>query len=429
MIILIPVLIFLLAIFSAWPETMLYAVAFCLPIIDWNFSFQGFTLPLADLVALTALIAFSGRLLFQRLFKNAILVKINWPLLKPWLAFLAIATLAAILSANPLASLWYVVRWLILLYFAYIFLPYNLLTDGKRLKKTIIALAISSLVVLVSGYLSLYGQDWRDSFFRIKSLSFFGIYPFGENHNLTAEFLSVGAFMLLAWREFSKDPRARRWCEVGFIFSALAIVLTFSRAGWITLFLQLAIYAWYKLKGRQRLTGAFIAVGLLLIMSPFLWKMFELQQDNISSTENRLLLAEISWQAFREKPYLGYGPGEFINLVDKNLRFRAKYGAPLDSHGMFQKILAETGLFGLAAWIFILIILLIKAGRALRLYYRDYPWILPLILAAGGGLFFQIFNTSYYKGKVWLPVALSLAAIRLLDAKIEKAKQNSEIAK
>jgi len=34
---------------------------------------------------------------------------------------------------------------------------------------------------------------------------------------------------------------------------------------------------------------------------------------------------------------------------------------------------------------------------------------------------FQLFNTSYYKGKVWLPVALSLAAIQLL-AYEKKAK-------
>ena len=52
---------------------------------------------------------------------------------------------------------------------------------------------------------------------------------------------------------------------------------------------------------------------------------------------------------------------------------------------------------------------------------KSRSWLTPLILGAAGGLLFQLFNTSYYKGKVWLPVAISLAAIRLL-AYEKKAK-------
>jgi O-antigen ligase len=130
-------------------------------------------------------------------------------------------------------------------------------------------------------------------------------------------------------------------------------------------------------------------------------------------------LTEISWRAFQDRPYLGFGSGNFINLVGDNIRFTAKYGEAIDSHGMLQKILAENGLFGLSAWIFLLIYLLQLGYRSLRRYYRDNPWILPLVLAAAGGLFFQLFNTSYYKGKVWLPIALFLAGFRLLEAKYQ----------
>lgn len=425
-ILLIFALILLLAVFLNWPEISLYAMAISLPIIGWLFYFRGFILPLIDLVALIALTAFFLRLIYQQFFKGIAPIKLKWPLFLPFLIFLGISLLSSLLFNNPLYSLWYFVRWPLFLYFAYIFLPYNLITSGRILKKTVAALVLSTLVVLISGYLSLYGQDWRDTFFRIKSISWFGIFPFGENHNLIAEFLNVGAFLWLALRELIKEPRSKRWCDIAFVLTSLGIILTFSRTGWITLFLQIIVYVWYKTAKQNRLKMIFAGLGIILVLSPLVWKMNQLQQDNVSSTENRLLLTEISLQALSERPYLGFGSGEFINLVDENIRFKAKYGEAIDSHGMLQKVLAENGLFGLAAWIFILVYLFKTGYHALRRYYQNNPWILPLGLAAAGGLFFQFFNTSYYKGKVWLPIAIFLAAIRLLEVKYEHAKLQRE---
>ena len=423
LILLIFLFILALAAFLAWPELSLYALAISLPVIGWNFSWHNFTLPLVDLVAVLALIAFFLRLSFQLLFKRAKVVKLKWPMFLPFAIFIGVNFISALLG-DTIYSLWYLTRWLLLLYFGYIFLPYNLITSGRVLKKTVMALVASTLIVLLSGYLSFYGQDWRDSFFRLKSISILGIFPFGDNQNLIAEFLNVGAFLILALKDWTKNLRAKRLWDVAFILTALGIIMTFSRAGWITLTLQLVIYAWYRLRNKVKKTSIiFGTLGLLILLVPLGWKMTQLQQDNTSSTENRLLLAEISWQAFLDKPYFGYGSGQFINLVADNIRFTAKYGAPLDSHGILQKVIAETGAFGLAALFFIMLYLLQRGYRSLKLYYRDNNWILSLWLAGAGGLFFQFFNTSYYKGKVWLPLALALAATRLLEAKYGTSKQ------
>lgn len=420
------ILIAALTVFFVWPEFSLYALAFFLPVIGWSFYFHGLNLPLIDVIAVLALVAFGARLANQILFKKGNPIKIKWPLFLPFAIFLTISIISSLLAKDPLYSLWYLTRWLILLYFAYIFLPYNLIKNGKILKRTVIALALSSLLVLASGYLSLYGQDWRDSFFRLNSVSWFGVFPFGENHNLIAEFLNVGALLFLVLREWTNDRAKKRWCNIAFVLTSLGIILTFSRAGWITLFLQVVIYFWYKFTKPERIKMIFIGLGLLLVISPLLWKMSQLQAKNESSTENRVLLLEISSQALIDRPYLGFGPGEFINLVDENIRFKAKYGPPIDSHGMLQKVLAESGLFGLAAWIFLLLYLLKIGYRGLKRYQRDNPWLLPLGLAAAGGLFFQFFNTSYYKGKAWLAVAVFLAAVRLLEAKSERYERNKK---
>ena len=417
-------LILVMAAFTAWPEVSLYALALALPIGGWQIYFHNFVTPIVDIVAVLALLALAVRLLGQALFQVKTPIKLKWPLFLPFAIFIFINLLASLFSSNIPMSLWYIARWLLLLYFAYIFLPYNLITNGKILKKTITAVALSSLIVLACGYLSLYGQDWRDSFYRLKSIAIFGVYPFGENQNLVAEFLNVGAFMILAIKELTKNPRYRRLWDILFILTAMGIVLTFSRSGWITLLLQLIIYFGYRLRHKVKpATLIFATLGLLIILSPLFWKMDQLQKDNTSSTENRWLLTTIAWQAFVDRPYLGYGSGQFVNLVANNIRFTAKYGAPLDSHGMLQKTIAETGAFGLAAWLFILIYLIQTWTRALKKYHAANPWLLPLIIAGGGGLFFQFFNTSYYQGKVWLPIALGLAAIRLLTIKYERSSE------
>ena len=63
--------------------------------------------------------------------------------------------------------------------------------------------------------------------------------------------------------------------------------------------------------------------------------------------------------------------------------------------------------------------------NSLKIYQKCNPWLLPLYLSAGGALFFQIFNTSYYKGKVWLPITLCLVAISLLEKYYAKKSEQS----
>ncbi len=308
------------------------------------------------------------------------------------------------------------------MYFAYIFLPANIIDSVKTLKKTIIFIFIGAATVLFFSYLSLIGQDINNEFFRLNAWSFKGIFPFGNNHNLIAEFLNVGIFFILIIKEFVKEQRKRRFINLIFVLTALAIILTFSRTAWITLVIQLSIYFFYNLKKKQKEKRNIIILVLIgiIIAIPLTWRMSILQANNSGSTASRVLLSEIALKAWQEKPLFGHGSGEFINLVAEDIRFTANHGAPMDSHGFIQKIAAENGLFGLLSWFFILIYLARFAFFAVKKYYPKAKWVLPFALAVGGGIFFQLFNTSYYKGKVWLPLILFIIAIEISEKKQEK---------
>ena len=60
------------------------------------------------------------------------------------------------------------------------------------------------LAVALMGVVSLYFQDWYNSFFRIQPMALFGIYPIGDNHNLIAEFLVIITFFVLSLKFWLK---------------------------------------------------------------------------------------------------------------------------------------------------------------------------------------------------------------------------------
>lgn len=410
-------------VFALNPVFSLLLLAFSVPIIDWTFSFAGLEIPFSDLIATMAISAWLLSFLYQLIFNTQNKIKLKFSLFFPFILFLGANALSLLNHPQPLNGFYYLSRWLILLYVAYIFLPTNLIKKEKTLKIVIWSLAISSLLVTASGWLSLWGQDMQSSFFRIKSIAWWGVYPFGENHNLIAEFLSVGAFLWLALKEWTKSKRNKKIFNVIFAITVAAAIMTFSRAAWITVALQLSVYILWRNRQLIKKQGGLVLlsiVAIIILMLPVFWRMKILQADNVSSTENRVLLTEIAYQNWKEKPIFGQGSGRFTDLVAKNLRFTAKYGAPIDSHGFLQKIAAETGILGLLTWLFLLAVITKNAILGLKKYSQKAPWLLPLWVAAGGGLFFQIFNTSYYKGKVWLIIALALIATEFARERYER---------
>ena len=81
----------------------------------------------------------------------------------------------------------------------------------------------------------------------------------------------------------------------------------------------------------------------------------------------------------------------------------------MDAHGLIQKMLVETGLFGLLAFVSFLgwvVWTLIKR-------VRDDVFYQALLCMVAGALVFQLFNTSYLNSVLWLPIGMALAGVAL----------------
>ena len=410
-------IIALIVVFSLKIEFGIYLMAFSLPMIGWNFYFFNLEIPFIDLLSLFVFTSFISSLLFKMVFGNKnVSKKIKWPWIFSFTLFFASFMLSSFFSKDQFFSLWYTIRWIFVLYTFYIFLPVQIINKKEVLKNILIAFLLSGLLMSFLAILSLFIQDW--SFFvRMKPISIFGIYLFGDNQNLIAESLLPSLFFSLALREKINNILFKKVINISAILMLVVAVGTFSRAAWLSLFLASLIFLIFGIKKNVQ-NKKRIVVGLsvvIILMIPVFVYMYQMQtayRIGVSSTENRLLLTEISWQAFKENPVLGKGPGQYINLVADNVRFRAKYGDPIDSHGVLQKILAENGLLGVIAFIFFSVVVLFSLLPALK-RNKEKKYFLFLFLAFFSIYFFQIFNTSYFKAKTWFPAAVVLSAITI----------------
>ncbi|HPT29587.1 MAG TPA: O-antigen ligase family protein [bacterium] len=421
-------IVLILGVFTIQPILALYVLILSLPLINLSFTAGGFSLSLPEALGVLAVLAFFLQQLFFWARGQNPWSQIKWPLLLPFLLFLAAALISSLMGDYILFSFWYSLRWLLFFYLAYIFFPYNVIKNGDILRRAIIMLVISGLAIALMGVASLYYQDWYNAFFRVQPIAVFGVWPLGYNHNLIAEFLVIITFFVLALKYWYKSLRTRRFFDILFIFLLLVTVATFSRTAWIVLGLEIALYfvvdnfyiharAW---SSKQIIM--MIVVGLL-VLTPFIMRMDQLQESNTSSTENRWLLTQIAYTAFTVHPVFGYGPGMFVNLVEDNVRFGAKYGDPLDSHGVGQKVLAEMGAVGVLAFVFFLWSIFSQLILPLKKYQAEKELLLPLGVGALGGIAYQFFNTSYYKGKLWVPVAIALVAVALVTEKYRRREK------
>ena len=125
---------------------------------------------------------------------------------------------------------------------------------------------------------------------------------------------------------------------------------------------------------------------------------------------------EISLTYFRYAPWFGMGPGTFYQLMSETEYFIMEYGAPLDSHGFFQKILVEEGIVGLTLFGIFLFALFRRFTRvSLTFKGKEYHLAECLLMMSVGAVVFQIFNTGYFMSTMWMPLGVAFAGFRLLE--------------
>lgn len=382
------------------------------PAFPWLYHMHA---PVVEFWAVTLLFAF-GLYCIRRVRSGEALV-VHWPGVGWFLLFILSAFLSIknVVPKDRLDSVKYLVHFLVFFYFGYIVLATNIITTKKLWRQSLAVLASVGFLGALMGAASLLLGVWHQhGFVRVVPFALFGWKPFGDQHIFLAEVITTTIpIFIFFWRE-ALEARRKKILAVLTWFVFIIGLLTLSRAGWITMCVEAAVFLWltrregYWREIKRRAHYAFAIVPILGYLIYFL-----VASPAVSgSTSTRAFLLDMALFLFYQSPLTGQGVGTFTTIVTEYQAYQYEFGEVLDAQGIVQKILAEQGIVGLVTfslfigWILMVILRRYKRSDTWREARGAYFVGIFLVLSP---LIFQLFNTQYYTSKMWVPIALAIA--------------------
>jgi len=413
--------IILSSLFLKWPNFGLYCMVFLTPFWGWQYVSDKINVPYVDLFALALFFALILRTVIAWLIKLEGEKVEHFVYLKkffawPYFALFFVASAFSLFnSPDILLSLKYLLRPLIFFYLMFVLLPINLILNKKIFKRVLATFLTSGIITAILGLLTVVLTQGGLFARRAQPFPVFGVNLLGGNWNALAETLVVAIPCAMIFYFAAKKVHNRGYFVLITMFLIAILLLTLSRSGWLVLFLQVLILLFGFMHKRMLNKRVVLLLILSLLIMSLVYVFFWGQISAVrGSDSSRWLMTSVAWYHFTNHPVIGNGLNTFNDLVGRTFVYAVEFGDPLDSHGFVQKLLAETGLMGLLTFVFLLGYLF----KNLLKSYLDSAgqsklMILLLIVMAVGVVFFQLFSTSYFLAKMWLPLGVCLAGVKL----------------
>ncbi|HEY1912302.1 MAG TPA: O-antigen ligase family protein [Vicinamibacterales bacterium] len=280
----------------------------------------------------------------------------------------------------------------------------NTLTTAKRIEQ------VTSLIVLCCGYIAFRAAfDYARGVNLVDGGRVAGAVSgiFGNPNDLALNMVTfMPAAMMFAFSR--QQPAWRRLLAAGIAALMLAtVIFTKSRGGALGLGVMLVTFLYL---GRRLRPGFMImALASVLLAVPFMPTSFwnrmatiaDEKQDKAEftgSSEARRVVMEEGIATFFERPLVGVGVGQFKNYNPPERKERWR-----ETHNALIQVAAETGVFGLAAFVFLLyraIRSVVQTLRILRPARRGRPDPLRTAMSAGD-------RASLYAGTTALAAGLA----------------------
>ncbi|MDX2089243.1 MAG: O-antigen ligase family protein [Kofleriaceae bacterium] len=259
----------------------------------------------------------------------------------------------------------------------------NIRLDEEHLRKTLLALMGPTIGIAAVAYSRIAELETIEFTANSNPLLSGG---FGPNQVSAVLGLALLACLLLLLER--KQPLHLRIALLaGAIVFAAQAALTFSRGGIVLAGISIILASMYLVRdGRTRATLVILSILLFTVAELFVLprldtftsgKLAERYTD--TDTTGRSLLAGFDLQIFADNPWLGVGPGAATPL-------RAEFGHSGAAHTEYTRILAEHGVLGALAILFLIIL----AIRTLRETATVRARAFVVAFMAWGALFLAI---------------------------------------
>lgn len=416
------------------PILGLYIAAFLFPYHGISFKVLNFNFQFIDAFMLFYITIISASLLFTYLFDRTNFKKIKFPVLKTFGLFFISGLLSIINSIDASFSFIYLVRFIAFCYVAYIVLPSNIIHNKKELSNIIFTLLLTSIITEAIQFLYVYKEGFNVDFRgQISSIEFKGFYPFGENHNLLAEVYTIGVFAAMYMFYTAKNMTWRFVCTLSLMVLVVGDLFILSRSAFLSVLIACGfLFVIYPfIRENKSLKYALFEIGfrifsvlVFMIVCLGFYTNFinQISQEEVqSSSDARVDMTKSSFSMFLYNPIVGNGIANFKMLLGNDSEYIKNYYVALDSHGVVQKVLVEQGVVGVLTFgIFVLSILILYFKAIKNINNYDDRMALSIIFSIFiAAIFLQLFNTTYYTYRLFLPIGLFIVASRIYGRKID----------
>jgi len=383
---LLPVLILFTLLFIFSLDIILLLIVFFTPLSislsDFDLNL-GINLPTEPLLAATLLL-FIIRLIYNRRFDGkitrhpvsiAIIIYLSW-----YLMTTITSTLPVVSLKHFAAQLWFIIP--------FYFLATQLFKERKNIRRFVWMYLFSFIIVIfyTTYNHSQYGFD--------EITSHWVMTPFFNDHTSYGALLAMFLPFTLGFsfdKKLSKTQRVLSF--VVFLVFVIAIVLSHSRAAWVSLVVALIIFLILKMKINYKIVIITVVV-LTGIYALYRFEIFmKLQKNRQDSSKDYVehiqSISNISTDAsnlerinrwscalrmFKEKPVFGWGPGTYqfkyapFQLSQEKTIISTNAGDRGNAHSEYIGPMAEMGVFGLLS---VLAIIVLITYTAVKVYKRS----------------------------------------------------------
>ncbi|HEY2989028.1 MAG TPA: O-antigen ligase family protein [Candidatus Binatia bacterium] len=297
----------------------------------------------------------------------------------------------------------------------------NVIGSVKRLRQTFWALSLMAIPLAFTGVEHFFSGIFLENSRRLMGFDA----PLTANPNDLALMLNLilplSIALLLTHRG---KPLARAGLFGGVCLSAAAIILTFSRGGFLTLAALFVLYLW-KLRRRSERRWIWMMVPVLLVCIPLLGPSYydrlatiaDIEKDETGSAQARWSDMEAAVRFTLRHPIIGAGIGQNMEALDEE---RPNPGEAV-IHNVYLEHSTELGIIGLLLFV-TLVIRSIKSvalvqrqlkreQRLPELFYLAEGLQLSLIAFAIAGFFHPVAYHFYF----YYVAGLAVAAKALLE--------------
>jgi len=383
---LLPAALFLVLLSLLSLDKLVLFIVFCTPLsvnlTDVGIGGIGITLP-TDPLLFGAMLLFFFKLLMEQKFdknimRHPVTIAITINLL--WIGLSTITSEMPVVSMKFFFSrLWYVVT--------FYFITTQVFRNPDKINTYlwIFIISFTGIIIYTIIHHSLYGFMEQPAHWVMS--------PFFNDHTSYGATLAMFYPFVIGTMFSSRVSRSFRIVIIPlFLLFTLALILSYTRAAWVSLIFALAVFLTMKLKIKFRTVFlvSLVFFGLLWALSDqILMKLEKNRQDssanlaehvqsisNISSDASnleRLNRWSSAIRMFKERPFLGWGPGTYMfkyapyQSSQEITSISTNAGDKGNAHSEYIGPLSESGLFGAVSF---LLIVILSSYTGIKLYSR-----------------------------------------------------------